>query len=89
VELVKPDWVFGQDTRQAIVGGLVFAARGALRELVEAYATALGHWPLVIITGGDAQLICPDVVQSQLVQAIVPDLVIRGVAAAYYRTLAE
>lgn len=87
VELVEPDWVYGQDTRQAIVGGLVFGARGALAQLVEAYATALGHWPLVIVTGGDAELICPDIGQSELVQAIVPDLVIRGVAAAYYRTL--
>lgn len=89
VELVQPDWVYGQDTRQAIVGGLVFGARGALRELVESYATQLGSWPLVILTGGDAELICPDPNESGLVQAIVPDLVIRGVAAAYYRTLVK
>lgn len=87
VELSNPDWVYGKDTRQAIVGGLVFGARGALREMIEMYATELGHWPLVIATGGDAQLICGDPVDSELVQAIVPDLVIRGVAAAYYRTL--
>lgn len=87
VELCRPDWVFGKDTRQAIIGGLVFGARGALREFVEDYATALGHWPVVIITGGDAELICPDVGESDLVQAVVPDLVIRGVAAAYYRSL--
>ncbi|MFB3894149.1 MAG: type III pantothenate kinase [Phycisphaerae bacterium] len=87
VEPAAPDWVFGRDTREAIVGGLVFAARGALKELVELYATELGHWPVVILTGGDAALVCPDVNGSGLVQAIVPDLVIRGVAAAYYRTL--
>ncbi len=87
VELAEPDWVFGTDTRQAIVGGLIFGARGALRELVEAYATELGHWPVVILTGGDAKLICSDVGASGLVQAIVPDLVLRGVAAAYYRKL--
>ena len=87
VELEQPDWVYGKDTRQAIVGGLVYGARGALRELVEDYATDLGHWPVVIITGGDAPLICPRPEESDLVQAIVPDLVLRGVAAAYYRTL--
>lgn len=87
VELAVPDWTFGKDTREAIVGGLVYGARGALRELVEAYATALGHWPLVVITGGDARLICPDPNESELVQAIVPDLVLRGAALAYYRTL--
>jgi type III pantothenate kinase len=82
-----PDWVFGKDTRQAIVGGLVFGARGALRELVESYATELGRWPIVILTGGDAKLICPRAGESGLVQAVVPDLVLRGVAIAYYRTL--
>ncbi|MGA2266105.1 MAG: type III pantothenate kinase [Phycisphaerae bacterium] len=87
VELSNPDWVFGKDTRQAIVGGLVFAARGTLKELVEAYATELGHWPIVILTGSDAALVCGEVQASELVQAIVPDLVLRGVAAAYYRTL--
>lgn len=86
-ELEAPDWVYGKDTRQAIVGGVVFGARGALRGLVESYATELGHWPLVIATGGDARLVVGDPVDSEIVQAIVPDLVIRGVAMAYYRKL--
>ena len=87
VELSRPDWVYGKDTRQAIVGGLVFGARGALRQFVEAYATQLGHWPMVVITGGDSALICPEPGESDLVQSVVPDLVLRGVAAGYYRTL--
>jgi type III pantothenate kinase len=89
VELSRPEWVYGKDTRQAIIGGLVFGARGALRELTEIYAAALGHWPVVVITGGDAQLICPAPAESEFVQAIVPDLTIRGIAAAYYRTLVK
>jgi len=87
IEPAKPTWTFGKDTRQAIVSGIVFGARGALRCLVESYADYLKSWPLVIITGGDAELICPDLQQNDLVQAIVPDLVLQGVAAAYYRTL--
>ena len=83
----RPDWVFGRDTREAIIGGLVYGARGALRELTEAYATELGHWPIVVLTGGDAKLICEDPNASSLVQAIVGDLVLRGVAIAYYKTL--
>lgn len=78
---------FGTDTNDAILSGLLAAARGALRQLVEAYATELGHWPLVIVTGADAELICGNPGRSELVQAIVPDLVIRGVAMAYYKTL--
>ena len=86
VQPCPPDWVIGKDTRQAIVGGLVFSARGTLRYLVEAYATELGHWPVVIATGGDAKLVCDDIQESDLVQCVVEDLVLRGVAAAYYQT---
>jgi type III pantothenate kinase len=87
VEPSEPSWVFGKDTHQAIAGGLVLGARGALRELVERYANFLNHWPTVVVTGGDAALVCPDPQQDDLVQAVVPDLALRGVAAAYYRTL--
>ena len=87
VELRDPDWVYGKTTEQAIIGGIVFGARGAMRELVEAYATDLGAWPLVIATGGNARLICGDIRQIGIVQAIVDDLTLRGVAIAYYRTL--
>ena len=85
VQVAEPNWVYGQDTAQAIIGGLVLGARGALRELVEAYATEMGSWPVVILTGGDARVICPDVNESELAQAIVDDLVLRGVAIAYYK----
>ncbi len=87
VTLRDPDWTYGRDTQQAIVGGIVFGARGALRELVEAYATDLGSWPLVILTGSHAPLVCPHPGENGIVQAIVPDLVLRGVAMAYYRFL--
>ncbi|MBS3733900.1 MAG: type III pantothenate kinase [Phycisphaerae bacterium] len=78
---------FGRTTEEAILSGLLRGARGALRELTEAYATELGHWPAVIVTGGDARLVCPNASQGGLVQAIVDDLVLRGIACAYYRTL--
>ncbi len=89
VEIAPMNRPFGTDTNEAILSGLLAAARGALRQLVEAYATELGHWPLVIVTGADAELVCGKPGGSELVQAIVPDLVIRGVAAAYYKTLPQ
>jgi type III pantothenate kinase len=84
-----PTWVFGRNTQEAIIGGLVYGARGAMRELIEAYATQLGHWPMVILTGGDARMICGEPNKSSLVQAIVDNLVLCGVAIAYYKTLAR
>ena len=87
VQLAQADWTFGRDTTQAILSGVLAMARGALRELAEAYATELGHWPIVILTGGDADLVCPHAGEGELVQAIVPDLAVRGVALAYYNSL--
>lgn len=87
VELENPTWVFGCNTTQAIVGGVVCGARGAVRYFIEAYATQLGSWPVVIATGGDAELIFGDTESGELVQAIVSDLTLRGVAMAYYRCM--
>lgn len=87
VEARPADWTFGRNTEEAIVAGLVLGARGALRHFVEAYATDLGEWPTVILTGRDAHLVCGEIGKSDLVQAVVPELVLRGVAMAYYRVL--
>ena len=87
VGIAQPSSVFGNNTEQAIINGIIYGMRGALRELVESYATKLGAWPLVILTGGDAQLICSQPNESDIVQAIVEDLCLRGVAIAYYKSL--
>ncbi len=85
----KPKNVFGKNTVDAIRNGLIALARGALRDRVEAYANELGHWPLVICTGSDAELIVGNLERSELVQAIVADLSLRGIAIAYYKSLVK
>ncbi len=84
VSLREPDWVFGTNTEEAIIGGIIYGLRGAIRERVEAYATGLGMWPLVILTGGDAGLIKMD---EGFIQATVPNLCLLGVARAFYQSL--
>lgn len=84
-----PPGVFGKDTAEAIQNGLIALARGALRDRVEAYANELGHWPLVICTGGDAELVVGDLARNELVQAVVQDLTLRGIAIAYYNSLVK
>ena len=86
VQLRRPDWVFGKDTHQAIIGGIVLGARGALRELTEAYATELGHWPPLIVTGGDGELVAGG---YDIVQAIEPNLCLLGIALAYRLATAD
>jgi len=80
VELATPTQVFGRSTQQAILNGLYHGIRGMVKELVESYATELGHWPDIIATGGDAAKLFDG---WEMVHAIAPDLTLYGIALAY------
>jgi len=73
---------WGRTTDEAISTGLLATATGALRDLVERYATELGVWPEVIATGGDAERI---VAHCDFIHAVVPDLLLMGIELAYER----
>ena len=63
--------------------------RGMVRELVEKFAETVGQYPLVIATGGDAEMLFKD---YELIERIVPDLTLRGLAvtvAAHTQESAE
>ncbi len=75
-----PSHVFGRNTHDALVNGVVFGVVGALREIVERYATELREWPKLVITGGNAPLV---VELAEYVDAVVPDLCLMGIALAY------
>lgn len=49
----------GQNTRQALLAGLVFGFRGMVRGILEEMASSLGERPGVVLTGGDAALLPP------------------------------
>ncbi|NLX05976.1 MAG: type III pantothenate kinase [Phycisphaerae bacterium] len=71
---------WGRNTVEAISSGIILGAVGALREIVERYATELGRWPEVILTGGDATLIAE---HNDFAKAVAPDLLLMGVDLAY------
>lgn len=75
-----PAAVFGRNTHDAIVNGVVYGILGALREIVERYATELREWPRLVITGGNAPLVAE---MTDYVDAVVPDLCLMGIALAY------
>ena len=81
----QEDVPFGRFTQEAINLGLFAGARGAVRELLERYATALGGWPHVVATGGDAQALLGGTMggTSELVDSFVPDLVLQGAALTW------
>jgi len=75
-----PTSVFGKNTHDAIVNGVVYGLVGALREIVERYATELREWPTLVITGGNAPLVAE---LAEYVDAVVPDLCLMGIALTY------
>lgn len=81
--LVTPDvprTPFGKNTREAILAGVGYGLVGALREIVERFATELREWPQLVITGGRAPLISE---LADFVDHVVPNLCLMGVALAY------
>jgi pantothenate kinase type III len=52
------DW-FGRDTQQAVQRGALFALRSAIIQAAEATAGSDESPPLVVLTGGDAEVLLP------------------------------
>jgi len=75
-----PELPYGRDTTEAIQNGVCRGLTGAVRALVEAYATHLNHWPHVVATGGDVAFLAP---HCDFLDTIVRDLALRGVGVAY------
>jgi len=80
VKFEAPTTPFARNTSDAINHGVYHGVRGMVKELIELYATELGHWPEVIATGGDAQALFEG---WELINGISPDLTLYGVALAY------
>jgi len=85
IEFAKPrDNSFGRSTTQAMLHGVYQGIRGMTRQLVELYAVKYGAYPKVIATGGDAECLFSD---DELIERIVPDLTLRGIAEAARQVL--
>lgn len=75
VDLARPDGPVGHNTSQAMLAGVFHGIRGAVHGLVEQYAEHIGHYPLVIATGGDGNLLFRE---DDLIDRVVPDLTLVG-----------
>ncbi len=86
VEAAIPALPYGRDTTEAIQTGVCRGAVGAVRGIIEGYASALNSWPQTVATGGDLALLSPycDFFDTQ-----VSDLTLYGVGVAYQKYLAD
>jgi type III pantothenate kinase len=81
-----PALPYGRNTVEAMQTGVVRGLTGAVRGIVEGYATHLNRWPQVVATGGDAPFFQP---HCDFIDTFVSNLVLRGVGLAYSKHLAE
>jgi type III pantothenate kinase len=80
VPILVPENDYGVNTVSAIQAGIFFGAIGALREIVERYATLLGKWPHVVVTGGFSSMIAQ---KCDFIDSVVPNLCLTGLYLAY------
>lgn len=71
------DDLLGVDTREAIERGAEQMQMGLVCRLLERFGRRYGSPPLVILTGGDAGLVRPELPEDAVYE---PDLVLRGLA---------
>ena len=79
VSFQKPDEPIGHNTSQAMLSAVFYGIRGMVRELTEQYALHAGAYPVVVATGGDADVLFKD---YELVEHIVPELTLLGMVEA-------
>jgi type III pantothenate kinase len=80
IDFVKPlDGQYGKSTGQAMLQGVYYGIRGMVWRLVEQYAQSYGAYPMVIVTGGDAQVLFGE---DDLIDRLVPHLTLLGIAAS-------
>ncbi len=85
LDFSRPDQdPFGRSTAQAMLKGVYHGIRGMIWRLVEIYAEHYGAYPMVIATGGDAELLLQD---DEGVDRVVPARTLMGIAAAARRAL--
>jgi len=81
-----PELPYGRDTAEAMQTGVCRGIAGAVRALVEGYATHLSRWPQVVATGGDAAFMKPHL---EFVDTFVTDLTLRGIGLSYTKYLRD
>lgn len=85
VTMARPTEAVGHSTVEAMRSAVYYGLRGMVRELVEKYAEVTGAFPMVVVTGGDAELLFED---HDLVDRIVPDLTLMGMAVTLRTSVA-
>ncbi|MBI3286709.1 MAG: type III pantothenate kinase [Chloroflexi bacterium] len=80
VELAFPPSPIGKNTVHSMQAGVLFGYLALVEGMVARIAEALGETPVVIATGGLAELIAP---RTSTIQIVDPDLTLEGIRLVY------
>lgn len=86
ISINKPKKVLGKNTEDAIRSGIYWGAVGTVSRVISMLCEELGCQPAIIITGGDALLLSPEIPS---ITAILPNLTLEGIGIAYKCNLAS
>ncbi len=75
---------WGRNTSQAMLQGVHYGIRGAVRLLAERYAEEVGAYPQILATGGDADALFTE---DEFIERIVPNLTLIGIAITCMQAL--
>jgi type III pantothenate kinase len=84
IELHEPRAAIGKSTVEAMQAGAVYGYRGLVREILSRLIAEMGGRPLVIATGGDAELIARGVAEIDEVDPLITLEGIRQVAVRVF-----
>ncbi|MBI2471824.1 MAG: type III pantothenate kinase [Planctomycetes bacterium] len=80
----RPKKILGKNTEDAISSGIYWGTVGMVSRVISMLCDELGCQPAIIATGGDAQLLAPEI---PIITAVLPDLTLEGIGIAYKKNL--
>ena len=86
ITIKKPKSVLGKNTKDAINSGIYWGTVSMVSKLINMLCDELKCQPAIIATGGDAQLLAPEIPQ---ITAVIPYLTLEGIKIVYKRNLAS
>lgn len=82
VEIVNPGSVVGRNTIKAVQAGVFYGYVGVVNEIVTRMKDKMKKEPIVVATGGQAELICGE---TNIIDVVDPLLTLKGLKRIYER----
>lgn len=79
IELTEPANAIGKSTTEAMLVGAVFGYRGLIKEIIQKISSEMTSPPIIVATGGDAELIAQGLPE---IDHVSPTLTLEGIRIA-------